>query len=98
MGEAETHLAARDRVYLTETRGTWLRLERFGRDDEAGDPLGRGLRRLGRDLRRLGRDSRDQGNLADGRPILGELGRRPTPVTINAQTKICKANPSLRIR
>jgi len=64
MGEAETHLAARDRVYLTEIRETWRRLERFGRDD------------------------RDHGNLADGRPILGELGRRPTPITVNAQTKI----------
>ena len=47
---------------------------------------------------RLGRDSRDQGNLADGRPIPGELGRRPTPITVNAQTKVSEVNPSLRIR
>jgi len=84
MGEAETHLAARGRVYLTEIRGTWRRLERFGLDDEIDDPLGR--------------DDRDHGNLADGRPILGELGRRPTPITVNAQTKISEVNPSLRIR
>jgi len=31
MGEAEVHLAARGRVHLSETRGTWLRLKRFGR-------------------------------------------------------------------
>jgi len=31
MGETEVHLAARGRVHLTETRGTWLRLKRFGR-------------------------------------------------------------------
>jgi len=56
MGEAEVHLAARGRVDLTKTRGTWLRLKRFGRGDEADDPPGRDLRRPGRDLRRLGRD------------------------------------------
>ena len=64
MDEAETHLANRGRVYLTETKETWRRLEIFGRDDEADDPLGR-------DLRRLGRNDRDYGNLADGGPILG---------------------------
>jgi len=31
-------------------------------------------------------------------PYQGELGRRPTPITINAQTKISEVNPSLRIR
>jgi len=31
MGEAEVHLAARGRVRLSETRGTWLGLKRFGR-------------------------------------------------------------------
>ena len=30
MGEVEVHLAARGRVRLTETRGTWLGLKRFG--------------------------------------------------------------------
>jgi len=30
-GEAGTHLDARGRVHLAETRGTWLRLEKFGR-------------------------------------------------------------------
>ena len=64
MGEVDTHLAARGCVYLAETRGTWRRLERFGRDDEADDSLGR-------DFRRLGRDDRDHGNLADGRPYQG---------------------------
>ena len=98
MDEAETHLAARGRVYLTETKETWRRLERFGRDDEADDPLGRDLRRLGRDLRRLGRNDRDYGNLADGNPYRGELGRRPTPIIVNAQTKISEVNSSLRIR
>jgi len=36
----ETHLVAQDLVYLTETKGTWPRPERFGRDDEADGPLG----------------------------------------------------------
>jgi len=76
MGEAEIHLTARGRVYLTDTKGTWRRLEKFGRDDEADNPLGRDFRRLGRDLRRLGRNDRDHGNLADGRPIPG--GTWPT--------------------
>jgi len=84
MGEAETHLAVQGQVDLTETRRTWRKFERFGRDDEADDPLGR--------------DGRDPGNLADGRPIPGELGRQPTPITVNAQTNINEVNPSLRIR
>jgi len=31
MTEAEVHLAVRGRVHLTEIRGTWLELKRFGR-------------------------------------------------------------------
>ena len=91
MGEAGTHLAARGRVYLTDTWETWLRLKNFGREDEADDPLGR-------DLRRSGRDGRDHKDLADGRPIPWELGRWPNPITINAQTEISEVNPSSRIR
>jgi len=60
------------------------------RDDEADDLPDRGFRRPGQ-------DDRVQGNLADGRPIPGGLGRRPTPITVNAQTKISKVNPSLRL-
>jgi len=84
IGEAETYLAARDRVYPTETRGTWLSLERSGQDDEADDSLGG--------------DDRDHGKLTDGRPIPWEIGRWPTPVTVNAQTKTSEVNLSLIIR
>jgi len=85
MGEVGTHLDARGRVHLAETRGTWLRLEKFGR--MTSDPLGR-------DLRKLGRGGKDHKDLADGRPIPWELGRRPNPIKINAQTEISEANPS----
>jgi len=100
--EAEVHLTARGRAYLTETRGTWLRLKRCGRDDEADDPPGQDLRSLGRDLIRLGQDlrrlGRDHWDLVDDRPLPWELGRRPTPTTVNAQTKISEVNPSSTIR
>ena len=56
---------------------------------EADDPPSR-------DLRRPSRDDRDQRNLADDRLIPGELGRRPTMITVNAQTKVSKVNPSLK--
>jgi len=98
MGEADLRSPCPRPTWLAETWSTWPRPregwprpERLDRDDEA-DYL------PGRDLRRPGRDDRDQGNLADGRPIPGELGRRPTPITVNAQTKISEVNPSLRIR
>jgi len=46
----------------------------------------------------LGRDDRDHENLADSRLIPGKLGRRPTAINVNAQTKVSEVNPSLRIR
>jgi len=71
--------------WLSGTRSTWpkpkksqSRPERLGRDDEAdGLP--------GRDPRRSGRDNRDYRNVADDRLIPGKLGRRPTPITVNAK-------------
>ena len=44
----------------------------------------------GRDLWRLGRTTEMS------RPRV--FGRRPNPISINAQTEISEANPSLRIR
>ena len=40
----------------------------------------------------------DHTYLADGLSSPWECGRRPNPITINAQTEISKANPSSRIR
>ena len=40
----------------------------------------------------------DHTYLADGLSSPWECGRRPNPITINAQTEISKANPSPRIR
>ena len=88
MGEVETHLAARGRVYPTDTWRTWPRLKNFDREDETDDPLGRVLRRLGRDHK----------DLVGGRLMPWELNRWPKHITIIAQTEISEANPSSRIR
>jgi len=52
----------------------------------------------GRNLRRLGRDDRDHSNMTDCWPVPWWFDRGPTPITVNAQTKISEVNLSLRIR
>jgi len=83
----ETHMVARDLIYMTETREPWPRPKRLGREDEAD-----------------GLPDRDQENLAKTletwprRPRPWNPVRRPTHITVNAQTKVSEVNPSLRIR
>jgi len=83
----ETHLTARDLIYPTETREPWPRPNRLGREAEADGLL-----------------DRDQENLTETletwprRPRPWNPGRRPTHITVNAQTKVSEVNPSLRIR
>lgn len=99
----ETYLPVRDLVYLIETRETWPRPKRLGREDRDQGNLVETLETWS--IRsKPGLLDRDQGNLAETletwprqlRPW--NPGRRPTHITVNAQTKVSEVNPSLRIR
>ena len=84
MGEAEAHLAARGRVHLAETRGTWLRLKKFGRMTR---PMTH-LAETSEDLAETAKTTRIwpmadpyHGNLADGRTLL-QLTLKPRSVKL----------------
>jgi len=84
MGEAEAHLDARGRVHLAETRGTWLRLKKFGRMTRPMTHLVETLENLAeaaKTTRIWSMADPYHGNLADGRTLL-QLTLKPRSVKL----------------